>query len=95
MKPRTINHSMKTTVAVIVLSFALLAHALAGSITITTDSAQDARIVVAVGSIMNLGRNATQAEVKAFLVQYLRQSVQDYERRQNMSTFTPPAIDPN
>jgi hypothetical protein len=50
------------------------------SITITTNSAQDARIAEAIGSILLLGRNANAGEVKDYLTTYLRDSVLRYER---------------
>lgn len=48
--------------------------------TINTTAAEDARIVVAVGHILNLGRNATAAEVKSFLIAELRNAVLSDER---------------
>jgi hypothetical protein len=36
--------------------------------TINTTAGEDARLVVAYGHILGLGRNATQAEIKAYLV---------------------------
>lgn len=56
----------------------------------TTTTAEDLQIIEAVGSILNLGRNATQAEVKAWITAYLTQSVTDYFRRKNIATYTPP-----
>ncbi len=64
------------------------------SITITTTPPQDQRISPAFGSILGLGRDATVAEVKQALIGWIRASVQDYERRQNQSLFTPNPIDP-
>ena len=49
-------------------------------LTITTTAAQDARIIAAFGTKLNLGRNATGAEVKADIVDYLRQLVLRIER---------------
>ena len=40
--------------------------------TITTTSGQDSRLVVAFGIQLGLGRNATQAEIKAAMIDYLR-----------------------
>lgn len=50
------------------------------TLTITTTSAQDARIVKAFGSYLNLGRNATASEVKTHLIGRLKQIVHDQER---------------
>lgn len=75
------------------IAIALAVSATAGSITINTTTEQDALIAPAVGSILGLGRNATQAEVRKFLVDYLRMQVMDYNRRANMQTYTPPPID--
>lgn len=60
-----------------------------GTMTITTNASQDARIAPAVGSILGLGRDATAAEVKAWVIQYIQQSVLDYERRKNLEQFIP------
>lgn len=49
--------------------------------TITTTAQQDARIVAAFGAELNLGRNATQAEVKALMIERgLREIVLKQER---------------
>ena len=48
--------------------------------TITTTAAQDARIIAAFGAKWNLGRNATGPEVKADIIDYLRQTVLRIER---------------
>jgi hypothetical protein len=63
-------------------------------LTITTTAPQDQRIAPAVGSILGLGRDATLPEVKAWVIQYVRGSVQDYERRIDLSTFVPDPLDP-
>ncbi len=51
-----------------------------GTLTITTTAPQDARLVVAYGSILGLGRNATAAEIKAAIIQSIRNNVENYER---------------
>lgn len=51
------------------------------TLTITTTSEQDARIVVAFGHRLGLGRNATAPEVKAAIIGYLKSVVLDYEQR--------------
>lgn len=49
------------------------------TLTITTTAAQDARIVVAFGKRLGLERNATSAEVKAAVIDYIKQIVFDQE----------------
>lgn len=51
-----------------------------GTLTITTTAPQDARLVVAYGYILGLGRNATAAEIKAYQIQRIRNDVENYER---------------
>lgn len=48
--------------------------------TITTTVAQDAKIVEAFGAHLNLGRNATAAEVKQALSLWLTDIVHSYEQ---------------
>lgn len=50
------------------------------TLTINTTAPQDARLAPAYGAILGLGRNATTAEVKAYLVQKMRNDVEAYER---------------
>ena len=52
------------------------------TITITTTTAQDARIVAAFGERLGLGRDATGPEVKAELVELIKAIVKQYEERQ-------------
>jgi hypothetical protein len=59
-----------------------------------TTAQQDARIAPAFGPILNLGRDATGAEIKAEVFEWIRGQVQDYERRQNVRTFIPSPLDP-
>lgn len=56
------------------------------TITITTSAAQDARIVDAFGKRLNLGRNATAAEVKQQIVQFLINAVQEQEQKTAMQS---------
>lgn len=49
------------------------------TMTITTTGAQDARIVKAFGSYLGLGRNATAAEVKAEVINFIRLTVRAQE----------------
>lgn len=57
-----------------------------GSLTITTTAPQDARIIAAFGKRLNLGRNATAAEVKQQVIQFLVNAVEEQE-----ATVTVPA----
>lgn len=61
------------------------------SITITTTGAQDARLTVAFGAYLHPGTNATTADVKAHLIQHLREVVQQYEAQQAVAALAPPA----
>ena len=47
--------------------------------TLTTPGAQDARIVAAFGKRLGLGRDATGAEVKQQIIQFLINAVQEQE----------------
>lgn len=49
------------------------------TLTINTTAAQDARIIAAFGARLNLGRNATGAEVKAQIINYIINAVQEQE----------------
>lgn len=61
--------------------------------TITTTAAEDARMVVAFGARLSLGRNATAAEIKADLRRYAAQVVREEEivaaRRAAVATLQP------
>ena len=64
------------------------------SMTITTDNAQAQRLATALGAKLNLGRDATANEIKAYTIDHLRSVVLQYEgeiaRRQiNLSAFDP------
>lgn len=63
-------------------------------ITFTTTPEQDARIVPAFKSILGLDHDPTAVEIKAAVVAWVRNQVQDYERRQDMAAFTPLPLDP-
>lgn len=56
------------------------------TVTITTTSAEDARIVKAFGRYLGLGRNATAAEVKTALATFLKSVVRDGERQDAIET---------
>lgn len=62
------------------------------TLTITTTAAQDARIAAAFGSQLNLGRDATGAEVRAAIIAYVRNTVLAYEQTQAVRTATQTAI---
>lgn len=60
-------------------------------LTITTTAPQQARFETAVGKSQGLGRDATPAEAKAFVITLLRQFVQqqEYIAAQQLITSTP------
>jgi hypothetical protein len=64
------------------------------TITITTTTEQDARIAPAFGSALGLGRNATVAEVKGWLIERLRSQVFQYERELQHNAISIPPLDP-
>lgn len=61
------------------------------TITITTDAGMDARLGPAWGDFLHPGRPATTAEVKAFLIEQLRQVVRNYEDRIAKAAVAAPA----
>jgi hypothetical protein len=61
------------------------------SITITTTPQMDARLAPAFGALLHPGTNATAADVKAWLVQEMRNVVQQYETQQAMAALAAPA----
>lgn len=65
------------------------------SVTITTTASQDVRLAPAFGDRLKLGRNATTAEVKAWLVDQLRNVVQEYEARQAAAAVVASGFDPS
>lgn len=65
-----------------------------GTLTINTTTDQDARIVAAFGTYLGLGRNATGAEVKARVIQFVREVVQQQERIAQEAAITPTPLDP-
>ena len=64
------------------------------TMTITTTPAEDARLVIAYGAKLNLGRNATGAEIKADIIASVRAVVSDQERIAAMLTANPTPISP-
>ena len=64
------------------------------TLTITTTAAQDARLVVAFGARLGLGRNATAAEIKADIINFVRAVVNDQERLAVVEANPSAAFDP-
>ena len=74
---------MKSIVSYIAGFISALAFAgVAATTTITTTSGEDARIIVAFGDYLHLGRNATQAEVKGAIATWVTGVVFNYEAEQ-------------
>lgn len=67
----------------------------AATLTITTTGAQDARLGPAFGAKLGLGRNATVAEVKTWVIDQLQAVVRDYEYEQARQAITTQAFDPS
>lgn len=61
------------------------------SITITTTTDQAARLSPAYGDKLNLGRDATQAEVKDALIAEMKSVVRAYEAKQAHAAVVIPA----
>jgi hypothetical protein len=61
------------------------------SITITTTAPQDVRLGPAWGAKLGLSRNATTAEVKAYLVKVLTNAVLEYEQQQAVAALPAPS----
>ena len=57
---------------------------------VTIVPADQQRVTEAFGSILGLGRPATMQEISDATAQWLGGQTHDYERRKNMTTFTPP-----
>lgn len=64
------------------------------TLTITTTAQQDQRISAAFGHILGLEGGASAAQVKQFIIAYIRLTVHDFERAQNDRTFNPSPLDP-
>lgn len=64
------------------------------TLTITTTGAQDARIAPAFGAYLGLGRNATGQEVKARVIQFIRETVQEQERIAAVAAIQSTPLDP-
>lgn len=61
------------------------------TVTITTTAGQDSRLVVAFGNLLHPGRNATQQEIKDWLIEQMRVVVRSDEDRIAKAAVTPPA----
>ncbi len=65
------------------------------TLTITTTSPQDARLVVSFGRLLHPGQNATNAEIKAWVIEQIRQVVlRDELRVAQAAVAAPAAFDP-
>lgn len=62
------------------------------TLTINTTGAQDARIVAAFGRLLGLGRNATAAEVKTEIGNFIRLTVIQQEQAAAVATATATAV---
>lgn len=85
---------MKTKLLPIaLLTFALAFTLLAATLTITIPANDVPRVQEAFGSVLGLGRPATQQEVQAAVHQFIVNTTKDYERRKNQVQFTPPPME--
>lgn len=71
----------------------------AAVVTITTDTAQDTRLVPAFTALLQPGcpgacRNATAADVKAWIINQLQGVVRNYEYEQQKATITTQSFTP-
>ena len=86
------------TLRIAILLLAITGFALASTLTIEIPAADDPRIAEAYGSILNLKdvngqpRPATTTEIQSAVIAWINQSTQDYEKRKNMATFSPPPL---
>lgn len=86
---------MKTKLVIFTLALTAWGQAVSNAATLTIDvpAADVPRVQEAFGSILNLGRPATQAEIEAAMKQSMINQTKDYERRKNMAQFTPPPME--
>lgn len=84
---------MKKLIIISITAFGFIVTAFAVPLCVEVPSNDVPRVQEAFGSILNLGRPANLAEVQAATRQWLIGQTQDYERRKNMATFTPPPLD--
>jgi len=66
-----------------------------GTLTITTTTQQDNLIVAAFGDRIGLPGNASAAQVKAEVINFMKRVVETYERKQNDNAFTPTNFNPS
>lgn len=74
---------MKKAIAILLALVLQCDPVLSATLTITTDGATDTRLAVAYGKILNLGRNATAAEIKAEII---RRTVVDLQNSEMQTT---------
>lgn len=60
--------------------------------TITTTAAEDARLVVAFGTYLRLGRNATAAEIKQAIASWITGIVVDQEQQASIKALAAPTL---
>lgn len=65
-----------------------------GTLTITTTTQQDNLIVAAFGDRLGLQGNASAAQVKAEVINFVKRVVEAYERKQNDTNFSPTGVSP-
>lgn len=66
------------------------------TLTITTTAPQDARLVASFGRLLHPGTPATQAEIRAWVVEQIRQVVwRDEDRIAHAAVAPPAAFDPS
>jgi len=79
----------------IIIALSLVAFsAWAGNTCFTTTTQEDSLIVAACGRANNLGRDCTGAEVKAWVISWVKGQVMDDQRKQDIITFSPTPINP-
>lgn len=64
------------------------------TLTITTNANNAARVVAAFGKYLNLGRNATGAEVKQRVIEFMKSVVWEQENREARDAIVTPRIEP-
>ena len=58
--------------------------------TVNIDTNDDPRMQEAFGDILSLGHPATPTDIEKAMFNWLEGQTHDYERRKNMTSFTPP-----
>jgi hypothetical protein len=82
---------MKKIIITVIL-FGFIGVVQSATLSIDIPSADVPRIQEAFGYIYELGRPATQTDIENAVRRWLKDSTQDYERRKNMTQFTPPPV---